>query len=410
MKLDEKSLRAMIREVVTEVVKTKDHGKETVTQAVDDLFAGGKETAIAAAQKALDLAKALKGDKGTKAGRFIRALAGGKGDPEKAARFAAKHYGADDPVVKVLEASDYDSGGVLVPTEYSNDMIELLREVSVVRAAGPVVIPMDTGSIEIPKQTGGSAGAYLGETQNIANSEPTFGSMKLVWKKLGVVVPVSNDLLRFSAIGADTLVRNDAVFGVRETEEVAFLRSPGSEHTPKGLLYHCPDGINNTLDHKFDAQTSYNLAKVTQDTAAAILKLRNGLSRMIAPAWFWAPRTDMYLKSVRDSNGNFAFRDELLAGTFWGFPYFSTTNIPINLGSGNKSEIYLVDMADVLLGESNFLQVDASNTAAYHDGTSVVSAFSKDQTVVRVIAHHDLGVRHPESLAVIEAVDWSPTA
>jgi HK97 family phage major capsid protein len=151
-------------------------------------------------------------------------------------------------------------------------------------------------------------------------------------------------------------------------------------------------------------------AGLNHDLAAAILNLRNGLSRMIAPVWFMAPRSEMYLASVRDANGNFAFRDEMMGGTLWKFPYFSTTNIPINLGSGDKSEIYLVDMADVLLGEANFLQVDASNTAAYHDGSNVVSAFSKDQTVVRVIAHHDLGIRHEESLSIIEAVDWSPTA
>lgn len=405
MKLTKEALQATIREVVTEVVKEKEHGKPTVDQAVDDLFADGKATALSAAEKALALSKTLrKSDKGTMFGRFVRALAGGKGDPGHAAAFAAKHYGADDEIVKALEASDFDSGGVLVPTQYSTDMIELLREVSVVRAAGPVQIPMETGSVEIPKQTGGSAGTYIGESDNLGVSEPTFGSLKLVWKKLGVVVPMSNDLLKFSALGADALVRNDAVFGVRETEEVAFLRSPGTEYTPKGLLYWAPAA------NKFNAQTSYDLTKVTEDTAAAVLKLRNGLSRMIAPVWFMAPRTEMYLKSVRDSNGNFAFKAELDAGTFWTFPYFSTTNIPINLGSGDKSEIYLVDMADVLLGEANFLQVDASNTAAYHDGSNVVSAFSKDQTVVRVIAHHDLGIRHEESLAVIEAVDWSPTA
>jgi HK97 family phage major capsid protein len=405
MKLTKEALRDTIREVVTEVVKEKDHGEKSVDQAVDNLFASGENTALKAATQALELSKALRfSDKGTKFGRFVRALAGGKGQPDRAAAFAAKHYGADDGVVKALEASDFDSGGVMVPTAYSTDMIELLREVSVVRAAGPVTIPMESGSIEIPKQTSGSAGSYLGESQNIGVSEPTFGSMKLVWKKLGVVVPVSNDLLKFAALGVDSLVRNDAVFGVRETEEVAFLRSPGTEHTPKGLLYWAPAA------NKFDAQTSYDLTKVTEDTAAAVLKLRNGLSRMIAPVWFMAPRTELYLMTARDSNGNFAFRDEMLMGSFWRFPYFSTTNIPINLGSGDKSEIYLVDMADVLLGEANFLQVDASNTAAYHDGTSVVSAFSKDQTVVRIIAHHDLGIRHEESVAVIEAVDWSPTA
>jgi HK97 family phage major capsid protein len=406
MKTTEAALKDMVREVVTEVVREKDfkeEGHKNLDQAVDAVFAEGEQKAhrIAAQKKRI---AALHEDSETAimGGRFLRAIAAGKGDSEKAARFAAKQWGSDDPIVKVLEASDWDAAGVLVPTEYSSELIELLREVSVVRAAGPRVIPMETGSIQIPKQTSGASGSYLGESQNISMAEPAFGSIKLVWKKLGCMVALSNDLLRYAAFGADAIARDDAVFGIRETEEVAFLRSMGTEHTPKGLLYWCP------AENKANVTGSYDLAKVTADLANTILKLRNGLCRMISPVWFFAPRTEMYLMTVRDSNGNFAYRDEMLTGRLWGFPFFSTTNIPINLGSGDKSEIYLVDMADVILGESNFLEVDASNTAAYDPGSGVVSSFQKDQTLIRVIAHHDLGVRHEQSLAILEAVDWVP--
>lgn len=406
MKITQDSLKELVRETLTEVVKEREIPKgKTVDQAVDGVLGEATEKAhniAVSKEKAKNLHNDM--ERGLEGGRFLRCIAAGKGDNERAARFAAKHFGADDPIVKVLEASDWDAAGVLVPTEYSTELIELLREVSVIRAAGPRILPMDSGSIQIPKQTSGSSGSYLGESAAVSMSEPAFGSIKLVWKKLGVMVALSNDLLRFAAFGADAIARDDAVFGIRETEEVAFLRSQGTEHTPKGLLYWCPAA------NKFNAQASYDLTKVTQDLAIAVLKLRNGLSRMISPVWFISPTTEMYLMTVRDTNGNWAFRDEMLMGKLWGFPYFSTTNIPVNLGSGDKSEIYLVDMADVILGESNNLEVDASNTAAYDPGTGLVSSFQKDQTLIRVIAHHDLGVRHEQSLAVIEGVDWSPTA
>jgi len=38
----------------------------------------------------------------------------------------------------------------------------------------------------------------------------------------------------------------------------------------------------------------------------------------------------------------------------------------------------------------------------------VQASFALDQTVMRLIAHHDLAVRHEESICVIEAVTWAP--
>jgi HK97 family phage major capsid protein len=110
----------------------------------------------------------------------------------------------------------------------------------------------------------------------------------------------------------------------------------------------------------------------------------------------------------RDTNGNFAWREEMLAGKLWRYPYASTTLIPDNL-AGTQSEVYLCDWVDVVIGESTNLLIDVSTEAAYYDSTeaAVVSAFSRDQTVIRAIIEHDINTRHPDSLVVITAVPWS---
>ena len=78
------------------------------------------------------------------------------------------------------------------------------------------------------------------------------------------------------------------------------------------------------------------------------------------------------------------------------------------LGNDNESEIYLVDFSQVLIGESQGLLVDSSQEAAYHDGSSVQAAFSLDQTVVRAIAEHDLGMRHDKGVTMLTGVTWAP--
>ena len=90
-----------------------------------------------------------------------------------------------------------------------------------------------------------------------------------------------------------------------------------------------------------------------------------------------------------------------------------TTNIPITqdttgAGNDNESEVYLVDFAQVIIGESQGLLVDSSQEAAYHDGSNVQAAFSLDQTVVRAIAEHDLGLRHDKAVAMLTGVTWTP--
>ena len=114
-------------------------------------------------------------------------------------------------------------GGFLVPEEYSTELIEYLRPLSVIRSMNPVIVPMPVGSISIPAMTGGATAEYIGEGSNIAVSQPAFGQIKLTWKKLATLVPISNDLIRFSSPQADAIVRDDLVAAMAQREDAALF-------------------------------------------------------------------------------------------------------------------------------------------------------------------------------------------
>jgi HK97 family phage major capsid protein len=181
------------------------------------------------------------------------------------------------------------------------------------------------------------------------------------------------------------------------------IRNPGSSFSPKGLKYWCPAA------NVFHANATINLDNISADMTQLILALGNGNCRFIRPGWLFSLRTYLYLIRVRDSLGNYAFRDEMTKSkTFWGWPFQWTIQIPSNLGGGtNESEITLADFADVVIGETLGLQVDVSSEAAYFDGSNVVAAFSNDQTVIRLIQEHDLVMRHEESIAMLDQVKWA---
>ena len=86
---------------------------------------------------------------------------------------------------------------------------------------------------------------------------------------------------------------------------------------------------------------------------------------------------------------------------------FTTTNIPNNLGSGgNETEVYLSDMSDSIIAEATGLEIAVDSSASYIENGAAVSAFARDETLIRAISRHDFGVRHAESVAVKTGVLW----
>lgn len=299
---------------------------------------------------------------------------------------------------KALSTVAGADGGYIVPPQFSTDIIEFLRPMSIVRALGPLVIPMPTGTVRIPKLTGGSAASYIGENQNLPNTQPTFGQVVLTFKKLAALVPISNDLLRYSSPGADAIVRDDLVRAMAQRENQAFIRDDGTASTPKGLRYWTLAA--NALT---SAGTWATLANIVTDMGALILALKNANVPMTRPAWLMNPTTWNRLMITQNTNGFFVFREEMMAGRLWGMPFGVSTQVPANVGTGAQSEIYLVDFADAVIGESMNLVVDASMEAAYYDGANVQAAFSLDQTVIRAIMEHDFAMRRQESVAYVTA-------
>jgi len=104
------------------------------------------------------------------------------------------------------------------------------------------------------------------------------------------------------------------------------------------------------------------------------------------------------------------FGPELATGRLNGWPVGVTNNIPDNLAAGTRgeSELYLVDMADVVIGDRKQVEFKVSDSATFVDSSSTtVSAFDNDLLVIRAISRHDLIVRHDFSIAVRTALVYT---
>jgi len=432
-------LTAFIRDQVAPMIK--EYVGPTVAELVRDAVAqslaarpkGYVENLLGGGASGTDVAKAKQ--PGLAMARGLRAIAAAKmlgggaeraidvlrgwGDTEMAEAWAAGRQ-------KALAAGDPTAGGFLVPIQFSTDIIELLRPSAVVRSLDPSIMPMPMGSVKVPKITQGATASYIGENANILQSQEGTGQLTLTFKKLAALVPLSNDLVRYSSPSADSIVRDDMVRAMATREDKAFIRDNGTSGTPLGIR----GWINAT--NKFNANGTVNLANVTIDLGKAIQKLMaadvplivaqfppggpNQVQPITArPGWIMSPRTYMYLTTVQNGQGFYAFRPEMMTGTLWGFPYRVTSQVLETMAAGNpptdtggtQTEVYFGAFAHAVIGEALGLMVDASMEAAYANAAgTVVAAFSQDQTVVRVLAEHDFALRYDKAFSLIQQVTW----
>lgn len=341
---------------------------------------------------------------GTQMAQMARLLGAAQGNQQLAAQMA-QQGGYSPDVAMALNVVTPGAGGVLVPQNFAADIIESLRPVSIVRKMGVTSLPLNNGNLTMPRITGNTVVSYIGSDTDIPITGMTFADTKLTAKTAAAIVPISNDLLAMSGVNprVDSIVANDLTVSMGLSEDLHFIRADGSGVLPKGLRHWAP--AFNVLTAPI--MTGITLEKIDLFLGGMMLRLETANVMMKSCGWLMAPRVLRWLQSLRDGNGNKAY-PEIDQGMLKGYPVGLSNQIPVNLGAdGDETEIYFVNFADCMIGEDMNLTLAFSNEASYKDAEgNMVSSFQRNQTLIRVIAKHDFGPRHVESIVVAIAVKW----
>jgi HK97 family phage major capsid protein len=349
-------------------------------------------------------APATVAEKGLALGRMIRLLGAAGGNVYIAQQIAEKN--GDSALFANQNMQTGAAGGFLVPEDVAAEVIELLRPASVVMSLQPQILPMPNANLTMNRLASGASAGYIGEQQNVPATNIQHGQLRLTAKKLAALIPVSNDLLRAASTAYDRLVRDDMLTALGMRMDWAFIRGSGTEYIPRGLRFQNV-GTAFESTHILTMTASPNLVNVTTDLGRLELALQGQDVPMTRCGWLMAPRSAMYLQNLRDGNGNLAF-PEMANGLLRGKPFRLTTQIPVNLGSGSDSEIILADFSQIVVGEHMGIEIAMSTEAAYIDASATMrAAFSRDETIMRAIAQHDIGTRHLPAIAVLTGVTWA---
>ena len=373
-------------------------------------------------------------------GGAMKMLGMGSGNVRLAREESVAMYGENHPVTRALVTSVGAAGGFIVPPDYMNEIIELLRPLAVVRASGPRVIPMPRGTMTLPGQASAASATYGNEQSAITQSQQSLNQIVASYKKLTALVPVSNDMMRYADPAVDAFVRDDLVKVIALAEDNAFLFGLGTQDTPMGFLsfanrwvqrqggtagawsttanstlaVNAADGANTTGGNFITSNETYTLATAAAELGGAVNRLDTANVPDIKRVWFMHPRSYNYLFNVQNSIGVYVFRDELLAGRLLGYPVRKTTQIGTNYydatgAATTCSFIFLAEMDEAMILDSMSLELAVSREGTYVDaGGTTRSAFQSDQTIIRAIAEHDFQMRHDPAIAVIQRVLWAP--
>ncbi len=299
-----------------------------------------------------------------------------------------------------MNSTEFTYGGAFIQGDMGEDIIPALTAAAVVRGSNPQMVPMPSGSYTQRKLTQGSTAQYIGENEAGSTSRPTTGIIQLTAKKLITTVPFSNSLIRRADTMSFEMIGNQMMRDAAAREDLAFIRGLGTANTPKGFRYIAPTANVLTMTGSVSATT------VQTDISRMVTAIYGQNVLPVRPTWIMPLRVREYLSNLKD-NGQKVYPSIDETNTLKGHPIRVSNQIPTTLGGGtNETEVYLVDMGYVLIGDTYDYTLDTFDGATYTDGSNTVYAVQQDESVVRLIGEHDMGMQYDEAVAVLTGVTW----
>lgn len=342
-------------------------------------------------------------------------------DPDEAEYIAGKSgltqkAAWSNPMGTVSDAA----GGSTVGFPTLGELIDLQRHREVFARAGATEITLPAnGRISFPKLTGGATAYWVGEAGSITQSAETTGSLLLEPKKLGVLVPINNELMRYVGATAEAMIRNDMARVAALKADAAMLDGTGGTQV-KGLITYptqttWTQNVDKLISHvsvgtPADGNSGYPFQP--EDINLMLGKLPDEVDNATA----WLVRTDWlaYILNRRadaitaaDGKGQFVFDmwrsiAEGRATDIAGSKLIASRQVANNRVRGSGTTFtYTVagKFSDWIIGRHGVMEFMAN---PYGD-----QAFQHDQTVLRTIQILDAGPRHAASFVLCDQLAFA---
>lgn len=265
----------------------------------------------------------------------------------------------------------------LLREQVSNLLIQPLEAQSLVLSSGVRIF--DTAEpLRIPKLVGSSEPGWVGEGELIPEHDVDFDEVRLMptdRKSVKTLIRFTNELLRQSVIGLDSVLKDRLVSDVARKLDTAFLTGDGVDKSVTGIINQ--PGVQNAALDVTDADSLLDALALA--SAAEVTPNR----------WFISGADFFALRKLKDGNQNYLIESDVTKDTtyrLFGVPVTVTNKLP-------EGTAVLANMSEVAVAR------DTAPTVKLLDQRYA----EYDEQAIRVTARFDLGLLRPEGVIVLTA-------
>lgn len=265
----------------------------------------------------------------------------------------------------------------ILQEQVASILLQPLESESIVLASGPRIF--DTSSpLRIPRLVSSTSPAWVGEGELIPEHDVDFDEVRLMptdRKSIKTMIRFTNELLRQSVIGLDSVLKQRLVHDVAAKLDDAFLVGDGKDGSVTGIV-HQP-GVQTV---PFAAGNADTLLDALAVAAAA----------EVTPNRFFVSGADFFtIRKTKDKDGKYLLESDITKDTtyrLFGIPVTVTNKLPVGTA-------VLADMSQVAVARDLAPSV-----------TLLSERYAEfDEQAIRVTARFDLGLLHPEGVVVLKA-------
>lgn len=231
----------------------------------------------------------------------------------------------------------------LIQSQVASLLVEPLEQASTFLAAGPVVLD-SSSPVRVPRIAHGVTAGFVAEGAQISDGDVAFDEVTLLPSTLNglkVLVKLSNELIRTSVVGLESVLRTRLVTDVANALDAALWDGAGTSNTIKGILRATgittgvldltdPDSLIDGLAVAQGNKVSPTHWVMTSASFAAIRKIKVGTDDA------------RYVMDPNTIQNGTEFR-------LLGLPVVITDNIGNTGTAPGKARVALVDMSKVVV-------------------------------------------------------------
>lgn len=158
-------------------------------------------------------------------------------DPNSPGCVAARKFCDENGLTRAMSEGVNETGGYTVPTEFSNDIIDLREQYGVFRKYAKVV-PMASDTLIIPRRVSGLTPYFVAEAGSITASDKGWDQVELVAKKLAVLARYSTEVNEDSIIDFANDLASEIGYAFANKEDECGFNATGTS-TDGGMTGVC---------------------------------------------------------------------------------------------------------------------------------------------------------------------------